>query len=279
LYGRNGQAPDIYVYMHESGRLLLTSKVKEVGSDYVLLNFDPIKKITKRKVVRRFKGDPQTAEFDLESIINSYCKDYGVQPAMVKAIIKAESDFDPYAVSHAGARGLMQLMPSTALEMQVDDIFDPIQNVGGGVQYFARMLETFNNDMSLALAAYNAGPSTVLRYGGIPPYEETREYVPRVMKYYEEYKNDPTPVKLKVALNQKPAADYLPDVEVTQEIEETVSSPTGKPKPKSEQMVLIRLKNGNTMRGKSYERVTGAVRLELDRGWVLIREDLITEII
>jgi hypothetical protein len=280
LHGRDGKEPDIFVYLHDSGRLLLTSKVKEVGSEYALLNFNPIKKITRRKVVRRFKGDPQTAEFDLESIINTYAKDYGVQPAIVKAIIRAESDFDPYVVSHAGARGLMQLMPSTALEMQVDDIFDPIQNIGGGVQYFARMLEIFNDDTSLALAAYNAGPGNVLRYGGIPPFKETREYVPRVMKYYDEYQNDSTPVRLKVALNEKPAPDYLPDVEVTQEIEETVSSPAGKRKPEPEQAaVVIRLKNGNTMRGKAYEKTTGAVRLELERGWVLIREDLITEII
>jgi hypothetical protein len=281
MQGMDGREPDIYVYQHKSGLLLLTSKVKEVGSDYALLNFDPIKKIRRRNVVRRFKGDPQTAEFDLESIIKSYSEDYGVHPAMVKAIIRAESDFDPYVVSSAGARGLMQLMPSTALEMQVDDIFDPIQNVGGGVQYFARMLELFNDDTSLALAAYNAGPGNVLRYGGIPPFKETRAYVPKVMKYYDEYQKDSTPVRLKVALNKKPAPDYLPDKEVMQEIEETVSSPAVpavEPQPKPEDSVLIRLKNGNTMRGKSYEKTAGAIRLELERGWVLIREDLITEI-
>ncbi len=279
LHGRGGRAPDIYVYQHDSGLLLLTSKVKEVGNDYVLLNFEPIKRITKKRVVRRFASDPGTAEFDLEAIIDSYADHYNVHPALVKAIIKAESDFDPFAVSGAGARGLMQLMPSTALEMQVDDIFDPIQNVGGGVQYFARMLELFNHDTRLALAAYNAGPGNVLRYGGVPPFKETRRYVPKVMKFYDTYKEDDSPVRLKVALDDKPAADYLPEAVATREIEEMVMTPTGGTRPEPGEYVVVYLRNGNTMRGMAYEKTHRGVRLKLERGWILIREDLITEII
>jgi len=278
LHGRDGNEPDIYVYEHDSGLLLLTSKAKDVGPDFVLLNFSPIKKINRRKVVHRFRGEPQVAEYDLEAIIKSYSRDYGVSPALVKAIIKAESDFDPHAVSPAGARGLMQLMPNTALEMEVDDIFDPIQNVGGGVQYFARMLELFNNDTSLALAAYNAGPGNVLRYGGVPPFKETEKYVPRVLTYYDHYKGDRTPVRLKVALNEKPAVDYLPDVEIVREIEEVVSTPS-KPERAPKGYVIVKLKNGSTMRGRAYEETPLGVKLKVDGGWVVIRSYLIAEII
>ncbi len=281
LYGRDGKPPNIYVYEHKSGLLLLTSKVKELGPDYVLLNLEPIKKIVKRKVVRKIPGEPQTEEFDLEEIIRYYAKEYRVDAALVKAVIKAESDYNPYAVSTAGARGLMQLMPSTGLEMQVEDPFDPSDNIGGGVQYLSRMLELFNNDMELALAAYNAGPGNVLRYGGIPPFKETRKYVPRVLEYYERYKRDGNPVTLKVALNKKPARDYLPDVEIVEEVEEEITVPYPRPpKPApSGEYVLVYLKNGNTMRGKSYERTPGGIRLELENGSILIREDLISKIV
>lgn len=284
LYGRGGRAPDIYVYQHVSGLLLLTSKVKDVGTDYVRLNFKPVKKTLTRTVIRHLPPESPTDspidEYDLEAIINSQAEEYGVDPALVKAIIRAESDFDPHAVSGAGARGLMQLMPSTALEMQVDDIFDPVQNVGGGVQYYARMLELFNNDTRLALAAYNAGPGNVLRYGGIPPFKETRNYVPKVLKFYDTYKEDDSPVRLRVALNERPAVDYLPEREVTREIEETVSPPSGEVRPEpAEEYVVVYLKNGSNMRGRAYEKTERGVRLMLERGWILIREDLITEII
>jgi hypothetical protein len=279
LYGKEGKAPDIFVYQHESGLLLLTSKVKEVGSDYVLLNYQPVRRVLNRKVRRKIRNQPQTEEIDLEQIIQYYADDYNVSPALVKAIIKIESDFDPYAVSSAGARGLMQLMPSTALEMQVEDIFDPEENVEGGVQYFARMLELFNGDERLALAAYNAGPGNVLRYGGIPPFRETKRYVPKVLNYYEQYKRNPSPVRLRVALNNKPAADYLPEVEVVAEVEEEIVSSPLAPEAPSGDRVIIKLKNGNTMRGDAYEKTPEGIRLKiLERGWWTIPEALISEI-
>ena len=114
---------------------------------------------------------------------------HGVSPALVKAVIAAESLFDSDAVSRKGAQGLMQLMPDTALELGVADPFSADQNVRGGVRYLREMLDRYG-DMGRALAAYNAGPSAVDRYRGIPPYPETRAYVQRVMTYYRHYNDD-----------------------------------------------------------------------------------------
>jgi hypothetical protein len=105
---------------------------------------------------------------------------YGVAVELVRAIIQAESDFDHLAVSSKGARGLMQLMPATARQMGVSDAFEPRQNVFGGVKYLRLLLDMFGGDVSLAAAAYNAGENAVLRYGGIPPFRETRRYVDKV---------------------------------------------------------------------------------------------------
>ena len=120
--------------------------------------------------------------------IERVSKKYSVDSRLVKAIVKAESGFDPYAVSYAGAKGLMQLMPITAKELNVVNPFDPAESIDGGVRYFKRLLKLFEYDVKLALAAYNAGRRTVLRYGGIPPYKQTRDYVKKVLRFYAEYK-------------------------------------------------------------------------------------------
>lgn len=120
-----------------------------------------------------------------EALINSAARRYGLPVALVKAVIKAESNFNPRAVSPAGAMGLMQLMPSTAAAMGVSDPFDPAQNIEGGVKYLRLMLDRFGQNLELALAAYNAGPAAVEKYGGIPPYRETQEYVRRVLAYLD----------------------------------------------------------------------------------------------
>ena len=102
-------------------------------------------------------------------------------------MIKAESDFNPWAVSRAGAKGLMQIMPDNIRALNIKDPFDPWENIKGGAQYLKQLLERFNGDLPLALAAYNAGPNTVDRYRGIPPIQETRDFVDRVLKYYSIY--------------------------------------------------------------------------------------------
>jgi soluble lytic murein transglycosylase-like protein len=125
------------------------------------------------------------AEF--EPIINSCALQYGVDKSLVKAVIHAESGYDPNAVSAKGASGLMQLMPNTARSLNVSNSFDPAENIRGGVRYLKFLLDTFRGDVSLALAAYNAGLSRVAQYGGIPPYMETRNYVDRVLQYRKTY--------------------------------------------------------------------------------------------
>lgn len=110
-----------------------------------------------------------------------------LSPALIRAIIRAESNGQRYAVSPKGAQGMMQLMPFTAKRMNVSDPFDPIENIEGGVKYLKELIETFGGDLVHAVAAYNAGPAAVKKYGGIPPYDETRTYVKRVMNYYRQY--------------------------------------------------------------------------------------------
>ncbi len=122
-----------------------------------------------------------------DEIILQASKQFEVERALIKAIIKAESDFDHQAVSSKGALGLMQLMPETADEMNVKDPFDPGENIIGGTRYLSLLLKRFNNDKQLALAAYNAGPDEVESSNGIPPFPETKTFVEKVMDYYHSY--------------------------------------------------------------------------------------------
>ncbi len=124
---------------------------------------------------------------EFEGIISSCSREFGVDKSLVKAVIHAESGYNPNAVSRKGATGLMQLMPSTAQGLKVADSFNPEDNIRGGVRYLRFLLDTFKGDVSLALAAYNAGLTKVAKYGGIPPYEETRNYVSKVLGYQKSY--------------------------------------------------------------------------------------------
>jgi len=129
----------------------------------------------------------------------------------VRAVIKVESDYDPRAVSYAGARGLMQLMPETAERMQVKDINDPRENIFGGVRYLRVLANMFNGDLDLTVAGYNAGEGAVIQYGGIPPYAQTRDYVVKVTKYYRRYRTIPDVVEASLwAPDPAPAAIVTP---------------------------------------------------------------------
>ncbi|BAN50735.1 lytic transglycosylase domain-containing protein [Metapseudomonas resinovorans] len=117
--------------------------------------------------------------------------DYDLPAELLHAVIKTESNYDPAALSPKGAAGLMQLMPATARDLGVQDVFDPAANVRGGARYLKRLLKMFDNDLSLTLAAYNAGPGAVLAYGSaIPPYPETQRYVPSVLGHYQRFQAD-----------------------------------------------------------------------------------------
>ncbi len=117
-------------------------------------------------------------------LIRASANEAGVDPRLVAAITKTESNFDPRATSPTGAAGLMQLMPETARELGVSDRYDPVQNMRGGSRYLRQLLARFHGDVPRAVAAYNAGPGAVERYGGIPPFTETQAYVTRVMATY-----------------------------------------------------------------------------------------------
>jgi soluble lytic murein transglycosylase len=125
-----------------------------------------------------------------DGVIRRAADEHGVDPGLVKAVIHAESGFNVAAVSGAGARGLMQLMPKTARALGVDDPFDAWQNIDGGTRHLGYLIQRYNGDLKLALAAYNAGGRAVSRFGGIPPYEETRKYVKRVLALYDRYDAD-----------------------------------------------------------------------------------------
>ena len=125
---------------------------------------------------------------DYMALISKMSKKYQVDDALIKAFIKVESDFNPMAISKAGAKGLMQLMPETAKDLGVEDVFNPEENVEGGVKYLRSLIFRFEDNLPLAIAAYHAGEGAVKKYNDIPPYDSTQKFVKRVLNYFEKYK-------------------------------------------------------------------------------------------
>lgn len=124
-------------------------------------------------------------------LLRKVAREHSIDQALLQAVMAAESGYDPNAISRKGAVGLMQLMPETARRYGVRNLYDPAENMRGGARYLSDLMQKFNNDMSLVLAAYNAGEDAIVRYGNrIPPYRETRQYVPRVMNFYQKYQLD-----------------------------------------------------------------------------------------
>jgi soluble lytic murein transglycosylase-like protein len=183
---------DIFRYQDENGVVHFTNV--PTGSKYQLLYKEyemgrssiPSKGIGKAVSSKISNGG--NAPF-LRDHIEEASQQYGVDPKLIQAVIHVESNFDPQAISPKGAQGLMQLMPQTARELQVVDPFSPRDNIVGGARYLRYLLDLFNQDLSLALAAYNAGPEKVNLYHGVPPYLETRTYVQKVLQIYNRLKN------------------------------------------------------------------------------------------
>jgi soluble lytic murein transglycosylase len=148
--------------------------------------YRPLEKLPPELALSRPARAEAPAQHVFDALIARTARDCGVDPALVKAVVAAESNFEIEAVSRVGAQGLMQLMPATAAELGVESPFQPLENLKGGVRYLKQMLDRYG-DVERALAAYNAGPSAVDRHGGIPPYRETQAYVKRVLKYYRGY--------------------------------------------------------------------------------------------
>jgi soluble lytic murein transglycosylase-like protein len=148
---------------------------------------------------------PPSTQASLNEVISAASGRYKLDPDLVNSVIRAESGFNTRAVSHKGARGLMQLMPETAATLGVNDGFDPQQNVDGGTRYLRELLERYNFDLLKALAAYNAGPARVEQFRGVPPYQETQAYVRRIVKDFNRKKT----AQQRSASKQKPARQAI----------------------------------------------------------------------
>jgi soluble lytic murein transglycosylase len=167
---------DIYRYIDENGVMHFTNTPTSTTQNFKLF------------LREKPKINPRHSTKKYDDIIANASQQYGVSFPLLKAIIKAESDFDPRAVSEKGAKGLMQIMPENFKLLGIKDPFDPSQNIHAGARYFKQMYDRFGK-LALSLAAYNAGPTAVEHYKTIPPYEETEEYVRRVLRFYYNYKN------------------------------------------------------------------------------------------
>lgn len=183
---------DIYQYTDENGVIHFSNVGVGNAKKYRKVKTEPRYGSRSDNAKRSVSPSPEAVQSSSRAnstgsyaeIINSACNRHGVDPALVQALVKVESDFNPYALSKKGAMGLMQLMPQTALDMQVRNGFSPDENIDGGVKYLRYLLDRYEGNLSLALAAYNSGESAVQKWGTVPPYRETQDYVQRILKIY-----------------------------------------------------------------------------------------------
>jgi len=180
---------DIYRYVDENGTVHFSNIPNDARFRlYMTTNKEPdaVSNTVTSRIVHSY---PKAARSRYHAHIVAAARTYQLEPALIHAVISAESGYNPLARSAKGARGLMQLMPATARRYGVENPLDPEQNIYGGAAYLHDLLALFGNDVRLALAAYNAGEGTVMEYGNrIPPYRETAQYVPKVLNYYKKYK-------------------------------------------------------------------------------------------
>lgn len=179
----SGLFADIYQYIDDDGTICFTDsppKGKKTKPVYFNLKKNSAKKFRKDGTIiltSQKKGGPSL----YEDIALEIAREHSLDPALIKAVITAESNWDPFAVSKKGAMGLMQLMPATAQALNVKNPYDPEENIRAGIRYLKYLIEKFNGDIVLAISAYNAGPSVVERFGRIPPIKETLQYVKKVL--------------------------------------------------------------------------------------------------
>ncbi len=173
---------DIYKYEDEKGVVHFTNRPRDPQFKlYIRDQTEKEKEIPDTSV----KNTTPSVNNNYDALISEASKKYQVDFALIKAIVRAESGFNPIAVSQKGARGLMQLMPETASRVNVSNPFNPQENIEGGVRHFKYLLSLFHNDIKLSLAAYNAGEYIVSKLGSIPPYRETIDYVRKVLYFYQ----------------------------------------------------------------------------------------------
>jgi soluble lytic murein transglycosylase len=168
---------DIYMYIDDNGVMHFTNTPTSNQHEYKVYLKE------RKSISTEFQA---TDKYD--KLISNASAEFNLDSRLLKAMIKAESDFDPRAISTKGAMGLMQIMPENFKMLNLENPFDPWQNIRAGAQYFKKLYKRFNGKLALSLAAYNAGPTAVDRYKNIPPYQETEEYVRRVLRYYRTFK-------------------------------------------------------------------------------------------
>ena len=185
--GARRSAADIYQYIDEKGVVHFTNFPKERSAKLVKPQANAqtatARKSLPQSAPREQRNDLVPAAY-LDHIDKS-CEKFGVDPSLVRAIVKVESAYNPFAVSRKGAMGLMQLMPQTAEDMKVKNSFNPHENIEGGVKYLRYLLDRYEGNLTLALAAYNSGETAVKRWGTVPPFKETQDYVRKVLALYQ----------------------------------------------------------------------------------------------